>query len=207
MERVKVSVFATDPISRAGVASALRMSPQLDVLPSAATEPVQVVVAVVDNARDGVIEALRQVQRSAPTRVVLVVADVNAADLAAATECGVIAVVRRSEATSERLVQAITAAARGEGSVPADLLGSLMEQVGRVQRHVLGPRGFGISGLANREVAVLKLIAEGHDTAEIARTLSYSERTVKNVLHNAMIRLQVRNRSHAVAYAVREGLI
>jgi DNA-binding NarL/FixJ family response regulator len=192
MERVKVSVFATDPISRAGVASALRMSPQLDVLPSAATEPVQVVVAVVDNARDGVIEALRQVQRSAPTRVVLVVADVNAADLAAATECGVIAVVRRSEATSERLVQAITAAARGEGSVPADLLGSLMEQVGRVQRHVLGPRGFGISGLANRE---------------IARTLSYSERTVKNVLHNAMIRLQVRNRSHAVAYAVREGLI
>jgi DNA-binding NarL/FixJ family response regulator len=207
MERVKVSVFATDPISRAGVASALRMSPQLDVLPSAATEAAQVVVAVVDNARDGVIEALRQQQRSAPTRVVLVVADVNAADLAAATECGVIAVVRRSEATSERLVQAITAAARGEGSVPADLLGSLMEQVGRVQRHVLGPRGFGISGLANREVAVLKLIAEGHDTAEIARTLSYSERTVKNVLHNAMIRLQVRNRSHAVAYAVREGLI
>jgi DNA-binding NarL/FixJ family response regulator len=207
MERVKVSVFATDPISRAGVASALRMSPQLDVLPSAATEPAQVVVAVVDNARDGVIDALRQVQRVQPTRVVLVVADVNAADLAAATECGVIAVVRRSEATSDRLVQAITAAARGEGSVPADLLGSLMEQVGRVQRHVLGPRGFGISGLANREVAVLKLIAEGHDTAEIARTLSYSERTVKNVLHNAMIRLQVRNRSHAVAYAVREGLI
>jgi DNA-binding NarL/FixJ family response regulator len=56
-------------------------------------------------------------------------------------------------------------------------------------------------------VAVLKLIAEGHDTAEIAKALSYSERTIKNVLQSAMIRLQVRNRSHAVAYAVREGLI
>jgi DNA-binding NarL/FixJ family response regulator len=207
MDRVKVSVFATDPISRAGVASALRMSPQLEVLSTASPVKPEVVVAVVENTRDGALGALRQVQRLTPARVVLVVGEVNAADLATATECGVIAVVRRSEATPERLTQAIGAAARGEGSVPADLLGSLMEQVGRVQRHVLGPKGYAFSTLASREVAVLKLIAEGHDTAEIAKALSYSERTVKSVLHNAMIRLQVRNRSHAVAYAVREGLI
>ena len=207
MERVKVSVFATDPISRAGVASALCVSPQLEVLPDSDPVKPEVVVAVVDNARDAAMEALRQVQCVAPARVVLVVGEVNAADLAAATECGVIAVVRRNEATSEHLVQAICAAARGEGAVPADLLGSLMEQVGRVQRHVLSPKGYAFSGLASREVAVLKLIAEGHDTAEIAKALSYSERTVKSVLHQAMIRLQVRNRSHAVAYAVREGLI
>lgn len=209
MDRVIVSVFATDPISQAGVASALRMCPQLQVLSpsgSSQTKP-EVIVAVLDNARDGAMEDLRQVQRATAARVVLIVADVNAADLAVATECGVIAVLRRNEAGPERLVQAIEAAARGEGSVPADLLGSLLEQVGRVQRQVLSPRGFAFSGLANREVAVLKLIAEGHDTAEIARTLSYSERTIKNVLQSAMIRLQVRNRSHAVAYAVREGLI
>ncbi len=45
------------------------------------------------------------------------------------------------------------------------------------------------------------------DTAEIARTLSYSERTVKNVLHDVTTRRQLRNRSHAVAYALRQGLI
>ena len=209
MERVTVSVFATDPISQAGVASALRMCPQLHVLSPAdlAARGPQVVVAVLDSARDEAMEALRQAQRATAARVVLIVADVTAADLALATECGVIAVLRRSEAGPERLVQVIEAAARGEGSVPADLLGSLLEQVGRVQRNVLSPRGFAFSGLANREVAVLKLIAEGHDTAEIAKALSYSERTIKNVLQSAMIRLQVRNRSHAVAYAVREGLI
>jgi DNA-binding NarL/FixJ family response regulator len=206
MERVRVSVFATDPISQAGVASALRMCPQLQVLSDQAADP-QVVVAVLDNARDGAMEDLRLVQRTTGARVVLIVGEVNAADLALATECGVIGVLRRGEAGPERLVQAIEAAARGEGSVPADLLGSLLEQVGRVQRHVLSPRGYAFSGLANREVAVLKLIAEGHDTAEIAKALSYSERTIKNVLQSAMIRLQVRNRSHAVAYAVREGLI
>ena len=54
---------------------------------------------------------------------------------------------------------------------------------------------------------VLRLVADGHDTAEIARELCYSERTVKNVLHDLTTRLQLRNRSHAVAYALREGLI
>ena len=72
---------------------------------------------------------------------------------------------------------------------------------------VLAPRGLSFAGLNDRERDVLRLVAEGHDTAEIATLLSYSERTVKNVLHDLNTRLQLRNRSHAVAYAVREGLI
>ena len=54
---------------------------------------------------------------------------------------------------------------------------------------------------------MLRLVADGYDTAEIAQQLAYSERTVKNVLHDVTTRLQLRNRSHAVAYALREGLI
>ncbi|WP_383826475.1 response regulator transcription factor [Streptomyces sp. NPDC058486] len=57
------------------------------------------------------------------------------------------------------------------------------------------------------EVDVLRLVAEGYDTADIAAKLSYSERTIKNVLHAVITRLQLRNRSHAVAYAMRQGLI
>ncbi|MGH3909882.1 MAG: hypothetical protein ACRDTG_23285 [Pseudonocardiaceae bacterium] len=37
--------------------------------------------------------------------------------------------------------------------------------------------------------------------------MAYSERTVKNIIHNVITRLQLRNRAQAVAYAVREGLI
>ncbi len=61
--------------------------------------------------------------------------------------------------------------------------------------------------LREREIAVLQLVAEGYDTGEIARKLSYSERTIKKVLHDLTMRLQLRNRSHAVAYALRAGLI
>jgi DNA-binding NarL/FixJ family response regulator len=56
-------------------------------------------------------------------------------------------------------------------------------------------------------VEVLRLVAEGLDTGEIAKRLSYSERTIKNVIHDVVTRLNLRNRSHAVAYALREGLI
>ena len=91
--------------------------------------------------------------------------------------------------------------------LPPDLLGELLSQVERLQRDVLGPRGLTTSGLAPREVDVLRLMAEGWDTAEIAEKLSYSERTVKNVVYAVMSRLGLRNRPHAVAYALRAGVI
>ena len=53
--------------------------------------------------------------------------------------------------------------------MPADLLAGLLGQVGRLQRQVLAPRGLRFSGLSDREVEVLRLVAEGLDTGEIAR--------------------------------------
>jgi DNA-binding NarL/FixJ family response regulator len=50
-------------------------------------------------------------------------------------------------------------------------------------------------------------MADGMDTAEIATKLSYSERTVKNVFYGLTNRLHLRNRPHAVAYALRKGMI
>jgi DNA-binding NarL/FixJ family response regulator len=61
--------------------------------------------------------------------------------------------------------------------------------------------------LTDREQQVLALIADGHPTREVAQQLCYSERTVKNVLHDVVTKLNARSRSQAVAFAVREGLI
>ena len=74
-------------------------------------------------------------------------------------------------------------------------------------RQVLTPRGLTWGALTARETDVLRLIADGCDTAEVARALCWSERTVKNVVHDITTRLHLRNRAHAVAYAVRQGLI
>jgi DNA-binding NarL/FixJ family response regulator len=208
MERITVVLRAQDPISQAGVASQLRARPEVSVVDrdDGGTVP-QVVVMVVDAVDDEVLRVLRNIQRTSTCRTVLVTTDIDEQKLVSAAECGVAGVLRRSESTPEHLVQVIGTVARGEGHLPSDLLGRLLEEVGRLQGQVLGPRGLHFTGLAAREVDVLRLVAEGYDTADIATKLAYSERTIKNVLHSVMTRLQLRNRSHAVAYAMRQGLI
>ncbi|MFE7355002.1 response regulator transcription factor [Streptomyces sp. NPDC057543] len=208
MERTTVALRAQDPISQAGVASQLRARPEVSVTDwGEGDSSPQIVVVVVDAVDDDVLTMLRHIQRTSTSRTVLVTTDIDEQKLVSAAECGVAGVVRRSESTPEHLVQVIRTVARGEGHLPSDLLGRLLEEVGRLQGQVLGPRGLHFTGLAAREVDVLRLVAEGYDTADIATKLAYSERTIKNVLHSVMTRLQLRNRSHAVAYAMRQGLI
>lgn len=207
MERVAVQVLAKDPISQAGVASQLRPRPEVRVVGATEGDDARIVVVVVDAVDDDAVATLRLIQRHGTARSVLVAGRLDDSDLVRAAETGVVGLVRRAEATPDRLINVITAAASGEGSVPPDLLGRLLDQVGKLQRHVLGPRGIMFTGLAPREVEVLRLLADGLDTQEIALKLAYSERTVKNVVHDVTSRLQLKNRSHAVAYALREGLI
>lgn len=206
MERIAVYVHADDPISQAGVASQLRPRPEVRVLDSSEADVAKVSLVVADKVAEPTLKLLRSLQRSG-NRLVLVVAELDDSDLIAAVEAGVAGLIRRAEATPERMVMVIRSAAAGEGAVPPDLLGRLLDQVGRLQRQVLWPRGLTFAGLAEREIEVLRLVADGFDTAEIAMKLSYSQRTVKNVLHDITSRLQLRNRSHAVAYALRHGLI
>ncbi|MFE9445427.1 response regulator transcription factor [Streptomyces sp. NPDC006602] len=65
----------------------------------------------------------------------------------------------------------------------------------------------GSAELSTRELDVLRLLAEGLSTAEVAGSLNYSERAIRNVLHDMITRLRLRNRTHAVAYAIRNGAV
>lgn len=206
-ERIAVYVYAHDPISQAGLASQLRTRPEIQVVDHD-VDLATVAVVVVDEVDEETARVVRAIQRTdGIPRVVLVVTRLDDAGMLAGVEAGACALLRRSEALPERLVESIRSAAIGDGSVPADLLGRLLEHVGRLQRQVLSPRGLTISGLTEREIEVLRLVADGLDTSEIAGSLAYSERTIKNIIHDVTARLNLRNRSHAVAYAVRQGLI
>jgi DNA-binding NarL/FixJ family response regulator len=204
MERIPICVIAHDPVSQAGVVSQLRQRPEVEIVDGDG-ERAAVAVVAADAVDEETLTVLRSLQRIGRPAV-LVVPTVDDAGLAAAVEVGVVGFVRRSEATPERLAHAVCGVARGEGAVPPDLLGRLLSQVSRVQKY-LQPRGLHLTGLSTREVEVLRLVADGLDTGEIALSLSYSERTVKNVLHDVTSRLQLRNRSHAVAYALKQGMI
>lgn len=207
MGRIPVYLYATDMISRAGVASQLRPRPEVLVLEDEEPTRAAVAVVVADDVGEQTLGMLRMLRARGMSQLVLVATHIDDAGLVAAVGVGVAGLVRRSEASPERLVSVVRSAAAGDGSVPPDLLGRLLNQVGVLQRNVLAPRGLTFAGLAEREKEVLRLVADGLDTAEIAEKLAYSQRTIKNLLHDITSRFHLRNRSHAVAYALRNGLI
>lgn len=200
-------VHCSDPISLAGVVSQLRARPEVRIIEKHSLDDAVVAVVVADQLDDETARVIRTLSRGDRSRIVLVASLIDESALVGAAELGVGGLLRRSDATGDAMVRAIKRVAVGEGEVPPDLLGRLLEQVGRLQRQVLAPRGLAFSGLTPRETEVLRLVAEGHDTSEIASRMCYSQRTVKNVLHDVTTRLQLKNRTHAVAYAMREGLI
>ncbi|MFD5448890.1 LuxR C-terminal-related transcriptional regulator [Streptomyces sp. NPDC127100] len=203
--RVPVAVSAPDPISREGAISQLRRHPEVDLREESG--PGTVALLIEDALDEAALTRLRRIVRSEGARAVLVVGAIRETELLDVVECGVGAIVWRHEATAHRLVQAVLAASRGDGDLPADLIGRLISQVGTLHRGAAGRPGAPSLGLAPREVDVLRLVADGLDTGEIAGKLSYSERTVKNVMHGLTTRLHLRNRAHAVAFALREGYI
>lgn len=205
--RIPVTVHAPDPISLAGVTSQLRQRPEIELIDEANRQPGTVAVLLADALNDPTLSRLRQLVRTDGVRAVLVANLIREAELLQVIDCGVGAIVWRHEATGNRLLQAVLAASRGDGDLPSDLLGRLITQVGIMHRSARHQPGDPVSGLTPREVDVLRLVAEGMETGEIAGKLSYSERTVKNVMHSLTTRLRLRNRAHAVAYALREGYI
>jgi DNA-binding NarL/FixJ family response regulator len=203
---VPIQVQATDPISQAGILGQLRQRREIRVVdesdPAAA-----VVLAIADTVDDFVIRQLRTLHRVQGLGVVLVIGQLDPRTLVAVVEAGVCSVIPRAEATSDRLVQVLQAAARGQAELPPNLVRHLLDHVGRLNRDVLEPRGLSFAGLTRRERDVLQLVADGYSTREIAARLAYSERTIKNVLQDLTVRLHLRNRTQAVAYAVRNGWI
>ncbi|MGW1433182.1 helix-turn-helix transcriptional regulator [Streptomyces sp. NPDC002431] len=206
-DRVSVAVYAEDLILRTGVVHQIRPRPEIELVDEAEADRAQVSLVVVDMVDERTIQLLQRLQRNTATRTGLVVGFFESGALQTMIECGVAAVLRRAEADQNSLVHLVTAMANGEGVLPGDLLGKLLDHVSSLQRTVLDPRGLSLSTLTTREAEMIRLVSEGYGTAEIAQKTSYSERTVKNVLHEVVTRLELRNRAHAVGYTMRHGLI
>jgi DNA-binding NarL/FixJ family response regulator len=203
----KVFVFGADPLSQAGMTAYLRGRPEVELVPESGVDDADVVLVVADTVDDSTLRVLRAVRSDGCPRVVLLVTDIDAAGMAGAVQAGAVGILRRSSATRDGLLSAVRAAAVGEGMLPLDLLGGLLRQVGHVEPDRVTRRGTAHAVPSDRELKVLRLLSEGCDTREIARRLAYSERTVKNVIQDVTRRFGLRNRSHAVAYALRQGFI
>lgn len=194
MDPVRVTAWASDPIALTGLINHLQSRPELLVLPGTRRSEAAVLVFAVGQVNREVVAALRSAASESPAAIVLVAGHVDVEHLTMLADCHVAAVLPRTAIAGDRLVESVIAAANGRETSLRDQVESLGEADAR-------------SALSPREVDVLRLMAEGWDTAEIAQKLCYSERTVKNVIYAMTNRLNLRNRPHAVAYALRAGVI
>lgn len=115
-------------------------------------------------------------------------------------DAGVAAVLLRADLTPTVLGGALRAVVGGATAFPSGLVPQLLL---RAARSGTGGR----QALSGRDLAVLRFLSEGDDTRAIADALGYSERTVKNIVHDLLMKINCRNRAHAVAVATRQGLI
>jgi DNA-binding NarL/FixJ family response regulator len=204
-KRIPVVVHAPDPISQEGTISQLRQHPEADLVDEATGQGGHVAVLFAESPDQALLSRLRRLVRSEGLHPARVVNRTREAELLDVIECSVGAILWRHEATGGRLLKAVTAAFHGDGDLPSDLLGRLINQVGALRPGVANDSGTQRSGLTPREIDVLRLVAERMGTGEIVSKLSYSERTAKNIMQGLTTRPDLRNRAHAVASALREG--
>jgi DNA-binding NarL/FixJ family response regulator len=201
-----VVIQAADPVTVAGLAALLSDQPGIELVRPEQRQSADVVVVGTDRLTT-VFSGLRRAATDFGTPVVLVTDDITEQELLVAIECQVVGVIPRAAATAERLVHGLRTAASGGGVLAASLVGDLLKHVERLRRELLAPNGLDGRWLTQREVDVVRLMADGFDTAEIAQKLNYSDRTVKKILYAITQRLGLRGRAHAVAYALRQGII
>jgi DNA-binding NarL/FixJ family response regulator len=185
------SCLESDGFALAGESAGLRPEPDLS--------HTSVLVFDVDDV--GLARATMLV-RSSGVGLVALIRDVREEQVYDAITAGVAGVLVRRELTPARFTACIRSVLEGNGAMPPRLLGQVLVGLARG-----APRGGGAGALARREVDVLRLLAKGDSTREIAEELAYSERTVKNIVHDLLVKLNCRTRAHAVALATREGVI
>jgi DNA-binding NarL/FixJ family response regulator len=190
-------------IIRRGMAACLQQAGFVVRGESTSLVPVPIVdgldVLVFESAGTSLRRAVRLTQAS-ETKLVATVRLAGEQELREIVDAGAAAVLPHATLTPETLVASLRAVVAGTVTLPADLLNRLLVYVTQVSN--LGP-----AGLNMRERSVLRLLAEGLDTRGIAEDLCFSERTVKNVVHDVLTKLNCRTRAQAVALATREGVI
>jgi DNA-binding NarL/FixJ family response regulator len=149
------------------------------------------------------IEALRHVRAELPEiRVVILTASDTDADLIEAVRAGASGYLLKN-LNSDAFLEMLSGLERGEAAMTRQTTARVLA-------------GFASSGeqddeipveLSDREVELLRLIAEGFSNKAIARQLSLSENTIKYHIKNILQKLGVQNRTEAISRAIQKGII
>jgi DNA-binding NarL/FixJ family response regulator len=207
---IPVAVVAGDPLTGQGTVAYLKTRPEVNVLGAERQHEADVVLIIVDTITEETLKimgAFASRSRRGDVRFVLIGDGMREEHATRAVRHGLVSVVSRRKTDFGQILRTIMDVHEGRVELPGDAVGWLAEQLRWVQKDVLEPHGLTASGFSDREIEILRMLADGTDTAEIAQRLSYSERTIKNTIYAMQARLGLRNRTHAVAFAIRNNVV
>ena len=154
----------------------------------------------------GGVETTKRLASLAPlSRVVVLTISADDDDVMNAVMAGACGYLLKDSSIQE-LIAGIRAASEGESLISPQIAAKVLQRL-RAQSKDVDAAATIRAELSDRELEVLKLIANGKDNAQIASELFISPKTVKNHISNILMKLQIENRIQAAVYAVRSGIV
>ena len=214
-EPIRVAVVDDQELFRRGLTMLLGVEEDIEVVGEAgdgvaatelaATAVPDVVLMDVRMPKRSGIEACASIKDVAPSaKIIMLTVSDEEADLYDAVKNGASGYLLKDSSIDE-VAQAIRVVAEGQSLISPSMAVKLLDEFKQMTRsdrqQVPTPR------LTDRELEVLKLVAQGLNNREIAKRLFISENTVKNHVRNILEKLQLHSRMEAVMYAVREKLL
>jgi DNA-binding NarL/FixJ family response regulator len=210
-ERIGVLIADDHPVVRHGLRAFLQLQEDLDIVGEAGDgveavaqvrklRPDVVLLDLVMPRLDG-IDAIRQIHEVSPsTKVIVLTTFTDDEKVFPAVKAGAAGYLLKDVEPRE-LAEAIRTVNRGQGLLHPSIVSKLMQEFA-------GGRGRDtLEALTEREMDVLRLIAQGRSNREIARELVVSEKTVKTHVSNILAKLHLADRTQAALYAVRNRLV
>ncbi|MFD5244350.1 response regulator [Amycolatopsis sp. NPDC058340] len=210
---VRVLIVDDQALFREALATLLEVQPEIDVVGEAANgeEAVRLCaelrpdVALMDlrmPVLDGIAATARLRAEQPGVRVLALTTFDDDEDVFAALRAGAVGYLLK-DVSSTRLVEALVAAERGESVLQPSVAAKLVARVARLPAETPQPL---VTPLSERELEVVRLLADGRSNREIAKTLFLAEGTVKNLVTSVLSKLQVRDRTQAALRAKELGL-
>jgi NarL family two-component system response regulator LiaR len=211
-ETIRILIADDHKIVRKGLRALIEAKPNLEIIGEAINGHEAVLKAGTLQAdvilmdlempdKDG-LAAIGEIKQENPEARILVLTSFSDDEkVFAAIKAGALGYLLKDSSPQE-LVQAIWSVYRGEPSMNPAIALKLVRELNRPSE--LPPAQ---DPLTSREVAVLKLVAQGLSNQEIAEELIVSERTVGAHVSNILTKLHLANRTQAALYALREGLV
>jgi two-component system NarL family response regulator len=216
-ERLRVLIVDDHALFRRGLQMVLRQEEDIDVVGEAgdgheAVEKAQelmpdVVLMDVRMPGQSGIKATEQIKDAIPhAKILMLTISDEEADLYDAIKAGASGYLLK-EISIDEVADAVRSVWAGQSRISPSMASKLLSEFAAMSKRADERQQLPAPRLTDREMEVLKLVAQGMNNRDIAKELFISENTVKNHIRNILEKLHLHSRMEAVVYAVREKLL